>query len=133
MLQIIQARPRRNNNYFPSPTISGELRGERTAAAAGISAHGYAPALALCRKLIAAGHDPHTKLNLFRKTGTLALTVRSIGEGARLTVEDGNTGRPQFKPIREKTQGTASPMRRNEAALGGDRSDPSDAPDEGVS
>jgi hypothetical protein len=40
-----------------------------------------APVLALCRKLIAAGYDPVLPLHAYR-SDTLALKVRSIGEGA---------------------------------------------------
>jgi hypothetical protein len=39
--------------------------------------------IALCRKL--AGHDPAARLEVYRGT-TLALTVRSIGEGSRLVI-----------------------------------------------
>ena len=46
-----------------------------------------APVLAMCRKLLAAGHDPARPLHAYRGD-TLALKVRSIGEGAKLTVKD---------------------------------------------
>ena len=38
--------------------------------------------LALCRLLIDAGHSPELSLHVYRGA-TLALTVSSIGEGAR--------------------------------------------------
>jgi len=120
MLHINQRTFRRNINSCNPPVISGELHCDRTAVAAGITAHGYAPALALCRKLLAAGHNPRTRLELYRENGTLALRIRTIGEGAQLTVEDNSsTGRPRFTPVREERRCTASPMLRNGPGLGG--------------
>jgi hypothetical protein len=45
----------------------------------------------LCRQLIAAGLDPDRALEVYRGA-TLALTVRSIGEGARLEINPKGTG-----------------------------------------
>jgi hypothetical protein len=56
----------------------------------------YAPVLALCRRLVDAGIDPATPLEVWRG-GVLALTVRSIGAGAGLTVADDRLGRPKFR------------------------------------
>jgi hypothetical protein len=47
--------------------------------------------LALCRALVGAGYDPGRPLHVYRHR-TLALTVRSIGEGARLRVSAHGTG-----------------------------------------
>ena len=52
--------------------------------------------LALCRALIDAGYDPGRAL-LGHRGGNLALAVRSIGEGALLTVEDDRHGRPRLR------------------------------------
>ena len=52
---------------------------------------GYFPVLALCRALVGAGYDPGRPLHVYRGK-TLALTVRSIGEGARLRVSGSGTG-----------------------------------------
>jgi hypothetical protein len=71
-------------------TIRAEISGN-TCSALGVTARGSAPILALCRKLIEAGHDPATPLDAYRGD-TLCLKVRSIGEGARLRVSsDGTT------------------------------------------
>jgi hypothetical protein len=79
----------------PTP-IRAELSGDRRCSAIGITATGNAPVLALCRRLIEAGHDPAARLEAYRGT-TLCLRVRSIGEGARLTVREGTSdGRPRF-------------------------------------
>jgi hypothetical protein len=79
----------------PTP-IRAELSGGRRCSAVGITATGNAPVLALCRRLIEAGHDPALPLEAYRGT-TLCLRVRSIGEGAKLTVYEGTRGRPRFK------------------------------------
>lgn len=62
------------------------------ASALGITASASAPVLALCRKLVAAGFDPNTPLEAYRNRNTLALKVRSIGEGARLAVAGNGVG-----------------------------------------
>jgi hypothetical protein len=52
---------------------------------------GQVPVLAMCRALIAAGYDPSRPLHVYRGK-VLALTVRSIGEGARLRVNSNGVG-----------------------------------------
>jgi hypothetical protein len=80
--------------------IRTELTGLSQATAAGIAVTGrHAPTLSLCRALIEAGHDPAAPLEAYRGT-TLCLRVRSIGEGAALTVRDGIDGKPRFAPYR---------------------------------
>lgn len=72
--------------------------------AEGITAHGSAPVLALCRALIEAGYDPERPLHAHRG-GVLALAVRSIGEGALFTVEDDRHGRPRLRRCRKGHRG----------------------------
>lgn len=110
-MHINQGAFRRNINSCNPPVISGALVGSRTAIARGITSHGNAPALALCRKLLAAGHDPHARLELYRRNNTLALTVRSIAEGARLVA--------RFQSIGEGSRHAAPPVRENRPGLGG--------------
>jgi hypothetical protein len=88
-----------------------------TCTALGITARGAAPVLELCRKLVAAGQDPTTALHAFRGD-VLALRVRSIGEGAGLTVEDNRFGTPVFRRWRDRGVGVGSapPVRRNGSA-----------------
>jgi hypothetical protein len=81
-----EAKPSHNTQV-----IRAELVGSETCKAAGISAHGSAPVLALCRRLVAAGHDPETPLEPWRGD-VLALRVRSIGEAARLRVATHSVG-----------------------------------------
>jgi hypothetical protein len=97
------------NNASPSPAqplraviISGQ------AEASGVTARGRAPVLALCRALIEAGHDPNTPLEAYRGA-TLCLKVRSIGEGARLTVkETTRDGKPRFVTFHPGPDGAGS-------------------------
>jgi hypothetical protein len=70
-------------------TIRAELIGSDQCTAGEITACGPAPILKLCRKLIAAGVDPDTRLVVYR--GALAcIIVNSIGEAAGLTVDEHN-------------------------------------------
>jgi hypothetical protein len=67
--------------------IRAELTGSDTCAACDMTVRGtHAPLLELCRKLVAAGHDPGARMEVYRGH-TLALTVRSIGEGALLVAK----------------------------------------------
>jgi hypothetical protein len=56
--------------------------------AEGHTARAYAPVLAMCRGLIAAGYDPARPLEAYRGD-MLCLRVRSIGEGANLEISVG--------------------------------------------
>ena len=64
--------------------IRAELTGSDTCTAAGLTVRASAPALAMCRELLAAGLDPDRALDVYRN-GVLALRIRSIGEAAKLT------------------------------------------------
>ena len=104
------------NGFTITPTkeklsvIRAELIGSNTCSAAGKTAIGPAPVLALCRQLVAAGLDPNSPLEVYRGA-TLALLVRSIGEAAKLTVrESTRDGRPRF--ARLSSDGSA-PMRKS--------------------
>lgn len=108
---------------MPSP-IHATLAGN-TCTALGITARGAAPVLALCRLLVEAGHDPSAPLHAYR-SDMLALRVRSIGEGAGLTVEDNRFGTPVFRRWRNRGAGigSAPPVRRNGSARSRRPSDP---------
>jgi hypothetical protein len=69
-----------------------ELVGSDQAIAGDIVASG---ALELCRRLLAAGANPAAELVCFRN-GTLALRIKSIGAGARLTVRETSKDGPRF-------------------------------------
>jgi hypothetical protein len=80
--------------------IRADLIGQSQASACGVIVPGRnAPVLALCRALIEAGHDPTTPLEAYRGS-TLCLRVRSLAEGAALTVSEAtNDGKPRFAPF----------------------------------
>jgi hypothetical protein len=78
----------------PFPIIA-ELGNDRCAKL-DLLGRGEAPALDLCRKLVAAGHDPATPMHVFRQ-GALALRIRTIGEGAKLRVTTNAAGAPVFR------------------------------------
>lgn len=91
----------------PFPIIA-ELGNDRCAAL-GILGRGEAPALELCRKLIARGVDPQTPLHVFRGS-VLALRIRAIGEGARFEVGNNGCGTPVFVPWHPRTTRAAPPV-----------------------
>jgi hypothetical protein len=97
--------------------IRADLYGTDEAIALGIVARAQAPVLALCRKLVAAGHDPSLPMHVYRGR-TLALKVRSIGEGARLAIRGDGVGFRFEKSPSEGVcgQDTASPVRLNAQA-----------------
>lgn len=103
-----------------SPLLQVSLRADlvgNNCTAAGLTASGRAPVLALARLLIVTGHHPTTQLEVFRGD-VLALRVRSIDEAADLTVEDDWNGRPRFRRWRMQRQGrgTAPPVHRTKGA-----------------
>ena len=79
-------------------TIHAELIGERACTALGITAHGNAPALALCRRLIAIGYHPECVLQAYR-ADVLCLTVKSICAGAGLTVDESKCRVVPYEPV----------------------------------
>ena len=89
--------------------IRAQLAGD-TCTALGITAKSDSPVLALCQKLIDAGHDLSAPLEAYRGD-MLALRVNSIGQGAQLKVDIAATGRPFFK--RDKSRVIAPPIRPN--------------------
>jgi hypothetical protein len=85
--------------------IRAVIEGAEQCTALGQRVRASAPVLALCRELIAAGHDPSRPLHAYRD-GVLVLRVRSIGEAARLRVASHGVG---FEVTKECT--AASLMR----------------------
>jgi hypothetical protein len=83
--------------------IEAELTDSTECSARGLTVRGPAPVLALCRGLLGAGYDPRRPLHLYRGQ-VLVLKVRSIGEGAKLTVTDTH-GRPRLRRMPPKIGG----------------------------
>jgi hypothetical protein len=71
--------------------ICAVIAGADQCEAIGHKVHASVPVLALCRKLIEAGHDPGRPLDVYRGD-VLALRVRSIGEVARLSIRGDGVG-----------------------------------------
>jgi hypothetical protein len=79
----------------PLQPVRAELGDDSSASAHGIIARSSSPILDLCRSLVAAGLDPAIPLQAYRGD-TLALSVVSIGIGARLTIKSAGNGAPIF-------------------------------------
>jgi hypothetical protein len=112
--QVI-AEANRQERFTQAP-IRAALVDSKRCEAEGIVACGYAPVLDLCHALIRAGHDPKRPLHAYRGVG-LALAVRSIGEGAQLTVEDDSRGTPHLRRWRDrlKRYGAGSPVAQTDS------------------
>jgi hypothetical protein len=114
-MQIYQCETFRNQLRRAHPQqravpLTAEFVDAHRCEALGHIAIGHAPALALCRHLLAAGLDPDRALHVYRN-GVLSLRLRSIREGARLTVKDGKLGTPKFRLASPTGGATASLMR----------------------
>jgi hypothetical protein len=113
------ARPTGGANLEnPGAAIHAVLISDDRCTALGLTAQSGSPVLSLCRQLVAAGRDPATPMHVFRGD-TRALSVRSIGEGARLEVNHHGTG---F--IARPAGGPAPPIAPNAPARTGHRSMP---------
>ena len=77
--------------------ITAALIGADTARAGDISCRGKSPVFALCRALLAAGADPSSKLECYRGD-VLALTVKTIGIGAKFTIKENERVGPRVVP-----------------------------------
>ena len=102
-------------NQAAAGTVRAELHGTDSANALSITVRANAPVLELCRRLVAAGHDPASRLEAYRGE-TLCLLVRAIGEAAALEVNAKGTG---FIPLRAVR--TASPIEKSHRACVGHR------------
>jgi hypothetical protein len=98
----------RQQDLARQAVICGELSGSDTCIAASITVVAYAPVLEMCRRLVAAGHDPAARLEAYRGA-MLCLTVRSIGEAAGLEINGDGTG------FRRRRVPDAAPPVRNSA------------------
>ena len=87
--------------------IRAQIANSDRCEADGFSVRAAAPVLAMCRKLLAAGYDPDRPLHAYRGD-VLALKVRTIGDGAKLTVEDSRHGTPVLRPFRDRQAGVGS-------------------------
>jgi hypothetical protein len=77
--------------------IIAHLIGDDRAQAGDIVARSRSPVFGLCRALLAAGANPTSKLECFRGS-VLALTVKTIGFGAKLTIKENDWVGPKVVP-----------------------------------
>lgn len=105
--QIDAGVPLLDPQQFADAPLRADLVGFDTCSALGITVKAHAPVLELCRRLVKAGIDPSTPLEAWRDD-ILALRVRSIGEGARLTVKTAGNGTPIFT-LDDGCKGAAAP------------------------
>jgi hypothetical protein len=90
--------------------IRAEIIGENKCRAEGYTVQAPAPVFALCRKLIAVEFNPSMRLEAWRGN-TLALTIRTLAEGAALSVDESRSSFCRWKPFSRAA--VSPPMRRN--------------------
>ena len=115
------AAPLDGGPAMTGPVIIAKLINDDVAQAGDIVARSRTPVFALCRALLAAGANPNSKLECFRGS-VLALTVKSIGIGAKLTIRETVTDGPRvvrwkalqdrdvFAPVRQNNDPAPSPF-----------------------
>jgi hypothetical protein len=94
--------------------IVAQLIGDDTAQAGDIVVRSRSPVFALCRALLAAGANPNSRLECFRGS-VLALTVKSVGIGAKLTIRETAIDGPRvvrWKPLQDRD--VFAPVRQND-------------------
>ena len=88
-------------------TIRATLVGSNECTAKGFCVRAASPVLAMCRRLLAAGYHPALRLECFRDD-MLALSIASIGQGARLEVNNRGSGFAASRGVR-----AAPPVRKS--------------------
>jgi hypothetical protein len=78
--------------------IIAQLIGQDGAQAGDIVVRSRSPVFALCRALLAVGANPNSRLECFRGS-VLALTVKSVGIGAKLTIKENDWVGPKVVPF----------------------------------
>ena len=113
---LYKRRPRLMSEILAEPQapIVCQIIGSDRCAFGSLVVKHHAPVLAICRMLIEAGYDPERPLEAYRGE-TLCLKIRTIAEGAKLTIEEGPNG-PRLVPFR-KTAAAKRPA-RTRVALG---------------
>src|SRR6516162_3977892 len=99
------------SQFLRQAAIRAEMTGSDICTARGITVRSSIPVLVMCRKLIAAGHNPATPLEAYRR-GILCLRVRSIGEAAALEINARGNGFIARRAVR------AGPLARENGRAG---------------
>jgi hypothetical protein len=89
----------RRHSALNTQAIRAELAGSDRCSAADIAVRAPLPILKMCRRLIEAGHDRRRNLVCYRGD-TLALTISSIGHGARLEINAKDSGFVRHRAVR---------------------------------
>lgn len=89
--------------------IHAQISSDTIATSCGITVHVGSPVLALCRELVAQGCDPAVRLQAYRGD-TLCLTIRSIGEGAKLEAGSGGVGFVRVRELRSASYSSSTAM-----------------------
>ena len=109
-----------SGRHWPDPesetgaVIIAQLVGHDRAQAGDVVVRSRTPVFALCRALLAAGANPNSRLECFRGS-VLALTVKSVGIGAKLTIRETVTDGPRvvrWKPLQDRD--VFAPVRQND-------------------
>jgi hypothetical protein len=114
MKLFAQDAPKGKRFSAPQAAIRAELLADDSCSALGMTVRGPARVLALCRQLIADGHDPGLPLEVWRGP-VLSLRVRSIGEAAQLRVATHGCGFERFPAGCAAGRTAALPVRENAA------------------
>lgn len=102
--------------------IHADVTSSDRCSAEGFTVRGSSPVLAICRRLVAAGFDTGRSLIAFRGE-MVCLVIRSIGEGAALTIDEHNGTRfAKWKPFSRSA--VAPPVRQKARAATPDRNRP---------
>jgi hypothetical protein len=111
--QLCGSSGQNNRKNVGLQIVRAEIIHSGQCSAENITARGPAPILKLCRLLIKAGFDPGRPLHAYRGD-VLSLRVRSIGEGAGLTVKERPFGPTFERWVPYSTPPVSPAMRQHE-------------------
>jgi hypothetical protein len=97
--------------------LVGHLLDDNTCCLGDAIAVGRTPILAACRELLARGFNPNAAIEIYRRD-ILALRIRTLAAGARLTVEECSDGRPRFRQHRARPSEGSSRIAQNAEPAG---------------
>ena len=98
--------------------VRATLLGDNNCEAEGRAVRAHSPVLGMCRLLVNLGYDPDRPLEAYRGP-ELALRIRSIGQGAKLTVRENSKSGPYvvawvpFDPDGPLSHNAPPPVARN--------------------
>lgn len=105
------------NPHAKPQALVGELADDNTCQLAGAVAAGRTPVLTACRELLVRGFNPNAVVEIYRRE-VLALQIRTLAAGARLTVEECSDGCPRFRQYRPRPSEGSLSIAQNADPLG---------------